>query len=320
MTRSIQDAQVLVVGGAGNIGSHIVDAFAAEGARVTVYDTFARGKMENLDGALATGRVEILEGDILDRAALSRASQGKDFVLHLAAAWLLSILEKPELALSANVQGTFNVLEAAAQAQVKKFIFSSAGAVYGDNFQVPVKEDQPLMPNTLYGASKASGEHFCEAFARTYNLPYLALRYWNVYGPRADVRGNVGQIIPKWLDLIEEGKPLTIVGDGSSSMDFVNVADVARANILACESEAANECLNIGSGIETTVSELASTLERVLDRPIATTFVPSDGRPAQRRWCSIEKAKQLIGFAPTVPLETGLERLIEWRHSYKQNA
>jgi UDP-glucose 4-epimerase len=320
MTQSLRGANVLVVGGAGNIGSHVVDALVAEGAQITVYDTFARGNLQNLAEALTSGQVEVVEGDVGNSPALKAACVGKDFVFHLAAAWLLSILENPQLALTVNVQGTFNVLQAAVQAKVKKFIFSSAGAVYGDDLQVPVSEEHPLKPNTLYGASKAAGEQFCEAFARTFDLPYLALRYWNVYGPRADVRGNVGQIVPKWLDLLEEGKPPTIIGDGTSSMDFVYVTDVARANVLACLSPASNECLNIGSGIETTVNDLVDVLARVIGRPIAPTYLPGDGRPPQRRWCSIEKAERLIEFKPLIQLEEGLRRLIEWRQSSKINA
>lgn len=305
--------RALVVGGAGNIGSHVVDALVRENAQVTVYDSLARGHLHNLQDARELADIPIVDGDVGDRTKLQTACEGMDVVFHLAAAWLLQATQSPRVALDVNVVGTYNVLEAAAAAKVKKVVFSSAGAVYGDPRYVPIDENHPLDANTAYGASKIAGEKFCEAFYQMYGLNYIALRYWNVYGPRADVVGSVASVLPRWLDRLERGEAIEIYDDGLQTMDFIYVTEVARANLLACQSTATHEVVNVGSGIETTANELADLLLRMTGSQEAPIRRPEIRTHVRRRCADTRKAEHLLQFRSQVALQDGLSALLEWR-------
>jgi UDP-glucose 4-epimerase len=321
IVNKIRGAKVLVVGGAGGIGSHLVDALVDEGAVISVYDKFTRGNLANLEWARQNAELNIVEGDITDAEALKRACQGIDYVFHLAAVWMADCQRSPRLGMEINVGGTFNVLEAAQAGGVRKVIFSSAGAVYGEPVYAPVDEDHPLNPANMYAASKIAGEKFCEAFYQTYGLNYVALRYWNVYGPRVDTPGKGTQIIPRWLDLIEQGQAPVIHGDGRQTMDFVHVRDVARANVLACKSPVTNEVFNVGSGVETSARELAELLISLTETKLQPVhkMQTTSGHHVTRRWCSAKRASLLLNFRAEVCLCEGLQNLIRWRRKLNEN-
>src|SRR6266511_2964038 len=253
----LSGARVIVTGGAGNVGSHIVDAALAAGAReVVALDALVRGVPENLTLALATGRARLVEIDIRDREAVHANIAGADVVFHQAA---LRWTRCEEL----MVDGTFNVLEAAADAKVSRVVLASSAVVYGEPIRLPIDEDHPLRGRTVYGAAKAANEQLARAFAHLRQLPTTALRYFNVYGPRMDIRSTYVEVMIKWLDLIDQGKPLTLFGDGSASADFVYIDDVVRANLLACETRTTDAIVNVCSGAETRMRDLAELLLEV---------------------------------------------------------
>src|SRR6266851_6125295 len=230
----LSGARVVVTGGAGNVGSHLVDAALAAGAReVVALDALVRGVPENLAHALGTGRARLIELDIRDREAVQANIAGADVVFHQAALRWTRCQERPRECQEVMVDGTFNVLDAAADEKVSRVVLASSAVVYGDPIRLPIDEDHPLNGRTVYGAAKAANEQLARAFAHLRDLPTTALRYFNVYGPRMDIRSKYVEVMVRWLDLIDEGKPLTLFGDGSASADFVYIGDVVRANMLA---------------------------------------------------------------------------------------
>ncbi len=305
----------LVIGGAGVIGSHVVEALLNEGARVTVFDNLASGRRDNLAQALGHPGCTLLEGSITDRAALARACREAEYVFHLAVAGMAQCAQNPRLALEVNVVGTWNVLETAAEAGVRKVIFSSAGAVYGQPRYVPVDEDHPLDTRIAYGASKVAGERFLAAFHAERGLAGVALRYFNVYGPRHDHPRNATQIIPRWLARLERGEPPIIFGDGEQTMDFVYIEDVARANLLAAGSDVTEGAFNVASGVETSANELARLLIELTGVPVEPVHQGTDPAHVRRRWAATERAWQALGFRAQVGLREGLTRTLAWRRS-----
>ena len=306
---------ILVTGGAGLIGSHIVDRLIDKGARkITVLDNFVRGRRENLEPALARGPVSIVEGDIRDREALRKAMAGADLVFHLAAIRITQCAEEPRLALEVLVDGTFNVLEAAQKAGVRKVVASSSASVYGLADVFPTPETQhPYHNRTLYGASKAFNEGLLRCFNEMYSLPYVALRYFNVYGPRMDAHGAYTEVMIRWMERIAAGLPPVILGDGRQTMDFVYADDVARANILAAEAEVSDEVFNVASGVETSLLDLARTLLRVMDSPLGVEHGPERKVNAvPRRLADTTRARRMLGFETEVGLEEGLRALVNW--------
>jgi UDP-glucose 4-epimerase len=313
LEESLAGSHCLVVGGAGAIGSHVVDRLLAEGATVVVYDNLAAGRVGNLAGALRDPHCRLLEGSVTDREGLARACAGVDYLFHLAVAGMAACAREPRLALEVNVAGTWNVLEAAAGAGVRKVVFSSAGAVYGTPRYAPVDEDHPLDTQIVYGASKVAGERFLAAFHTERGLAGVALRYFNVYGPRHDHRANRTQIIPRWLDRLERGEPPVIFGDGEQTMDFVYIEEVARANLLAAASSAVEGAYNVASGVETSANELAALLIELTGAEVQPVHQGEDPAHVRRRWASTERAWQALGFRSQVGLREGLERTISWR-------
>jgi len=315
---SLAGAKVVVTGGAGNVGSHIVDAAIAAGAReVVALDAMVRGVPENLAVALSTGKARLDRLDIRDRAAVHDAigsNGGADLVFHQAALRWTRCQEAPRECHEVMVDGTFNVLEAATEAKVKHVVLASSAVVYGEPESLPMHEDQPLRGATFYGAMKVANEQLAGAFAHLHGLPTTTLRYFNVYGPRMDVRSRFVEVMVRWLNLIDEGKPLTLFGDGSSSVDFVYVGDVVRANLLACESGEPAATLNVCSGVETTMRDLATLLLRLTGSSVGMEFKPQPaGALPARRVGDPRRAAEVLGFKAETTLEEGVTRLIAWR-------
>jgi UDP-glucose 4-epimerase len=312
---TLSGARVVVTGGAGNVGSHIIDSAIAAGAReVVAVDALVRGVPENLADAFATGRASLREVDIRDREAVAASIDGADIVFHQAALRWTRCQESPRECQEVMVDGTFNVLEAAAAAKVKRVVLASSAVVYGEPERLPMHEDQPLNGTTFYGSMKVANEQVARAFAHLNGLPTATLRYFNVYGPRMDVRSRFVEVMVRWLNLIDEGKPLTLFGDGSSSVDFVYVGDVARANVLACESRDPAVIVNVCSGVETTMRDLATLLLRLTGSSVGMEFKPQPaGALPARRVGDPTRARETLGFEATTTLEEGMTRLIEWR-------
>jgi len=315
----IRGKRFLVIGGAGLIGSHVVEELLKHDVDgVVVYDNFTRGTEENLAAALTDDRVNAFEagGDITQTDVLAAAMKGVDGVFHLAALWLLQCYEFPRAAFDVNVAGTFNVLEACSQAGIGRLVFSSSASVYGDAVEEPMSEDHPFNNRTFYGATKIAGEAMARAFHDRYGLPYVGMRYMNVYGPRQDYRGAYVAVIMKMLDAIDQGEPLVIYGDGSQAYDFVHVADCARANVLAMQAGTVDRFYNVGTGHRTTIAELAELILDITQSPHGMRFEPSGLTFVKNRIGDPARATEELGFKAEVPLREGLEELVAWRRTH----
>jgi UDP-glucose 4-epimerase len=311
----IKGQRCLVTGGAGTIGSTIVDQLVAAGAaEVTVLDNLVRGRRENLAGALASGNVRLVEGDIRDRTLVTGVMSGMDLVFHQAAIRITQCATEPRLALEVLVDGTYEVIEAAVDAGVRKVIAASSASVYGLAEEFPTSErHHPYANDTLYGAAKTFNEGLLRSFAAMRDLDYVALRYFNVYGPRMDIHGLYTEVLIRWMERIAEGQPPLILGDGMQTMDFVFTEDIARANLLAAASDVTDEVFNIGSGTETSLRELAEMLIRVMGRDLQLEFGPPRGVNAvTRRLADVSSAAERLGWKAEVGLEEGLTRLVAW--------
>jgi UDP-glucose 4-epimerase len=318
----LTDKRLLVIGGAGFIGSHVVEQLLAEDpAEVLVYDNFTRGSRENLTFALRDPRVHIFPsgGDILHRDVLDSAMQGVDGVLHFAALWLLHCQEYPRSAFDVNVTGTLNVLEACVEQGVKRLVYSSSASVYGDAVEEPMTEDHPLNNNNFYGATKIAGEQLCRSMHHRYrSFEYVGLRYMNVYGSRQDYHGAYVSVVMKMLDRIDAGLSPIIYGDGSQAYDFVHVSDVAAANICALKANTNDQFYNVGTGIKTSIREIAELLLELTDSHLELQFEPAGPTFVTNRVGSTAKAAAELGFQAQVPLREGLKELIEWRRADRQ--
>lgn len=316
---NLADKRILVIGGAGFVGSQIVDQLLAEPVReIVVLDNFVRGKRSNLQGALLDKRVRVVEGSITDLPLLEKLMQGVDGVFHLAALWLFECVHQPRQALEVNVVGTYNVVEAAQRAGVKRVVYSSSASVYGDALFTPMTEEHPFNNRTMYGATKIAGEQFFRAFNEQHKLGYVGLRYMNIYGPRMDYKGTYVSVIMKVLDRIEQGQPPVIFGDGSQAYDFVHVADVARANVLAMKADVSDQFFNVGMGVKTTINELVTMLLELTGSRLKPEYRPQEQMFVTHRVGSTERAEKLLGFRAMVPLQEGLRSVVEWRKSDRQ--
>jgi UDP-glucose 4-epimerase len=318
----IAGTRAFVTGGAGTIGSHVVDLLVRGGAsEIVILDNLVRGRLANLEWALANGPVRLVEGDIRDNALVHELTAGKDLVFHLAAIRITQCAEEPRLANEVLVDGTFNVIEAAAEAKVRKLIASSSASVYGLAEQFPTTErHHPYNNDTFYGAAKAFNEGMLRSFHSMTGLDYVALRYFNVYGPRMDVHGLYTEVLIRWMERIEAGEAPLILGDGLQTMDFVHVADIARANILAAEADVTDDVFNIAAGEETSLLDLARHLLEVMK----SDLVPEHG-PARkvnavtRRLADTSAAAERIGFRSEIPMRDGLAGLVDWWRVEKDN-
>jgi UDP-glucose 4-epimerase len=311
----VSGARVVVTGGAGTIGSHVVDAALAAGAQeVIAIDLLLRGDRGNIAGAVATGRARLVEIDIRDREAVRANIDGAEVVFHQAALRWTLCQERPRDCQEVMVDGTFNVLEAAVAAKVRRFVLASSAVVYGDPIRLPYDEDHPVGGTRVYGAAKVANEQMARAFAHASGLPTTILRYFNVYGPRQDIRSPYVEVMVKWLDLIDQGKPLVLYGDGSASVDFVYVGDVARANLLACDTKTIDDIVNVCSGIETRMSDLAALLLELTGSNVGVEHRPQPaGALPARRYGDPRRARELLGFAAKTDLRDGVKKLIAWR-------
>ena len=293
----------MVTGGSGFIGSHVVDELVAAGAsRIVVLDKAVRE--ENLRDALESGSVEIVEGDVTNPDSLPELLRGIDGMFHMAVLPLGPCNDQPRLGLDVNIVGSFNVFEAAKDGGVKKIVFSSASSVYGDTFET-MDESHPLNARTFYGATKIAGEYLLRAFHAHHGVDYVVLRYMNVYGPRQD-----GGLVINVLRRIQAGEAPTIQGDGNQSFDFVHVADVAKANLRAMESEVTDDSFNIGGGNEATVREIVERLIELTGSSVKPDVQAGVKVPMMRRVGSSEKANSLLDWKPSFDLEAGLRDVI----------
>jgi UDP-glucose 4-epimerase len=307
--------KALITGGAGLIGSHIADRLITDGyEEIVILDNFTRGRLQNLESAAAFARITTVEGDIRDASLVRDLMEGVDIVFHEAAIRITQCAEDPRLAHDVLATGTFNLLEAAVAANVKRVVYASSASIYGQAEEFPTTESHHGYGNrTMYGAVKLYGEGLLRSFYEMYGLNYVALRYFNVYGPRMDAFGVYTEVMIRWMERLAAGQPCVILGDGSQTMDFVFVDDVARANTMAANSSVTDDVINIASGTETSLTELAETLGRVMGVDLAPEYGPArKATPVWRRLADISKAKQRLGFKSQVSLEEGLRSLVQW--------
>jgi UDP-glucose 4-epimerase len=307
--------RALITGGAGLVGSHIADLLAGENIlEIVVLDDFSRGRLENLETAKTHRNLRVVSGDIRDRSLVHELMQGIDVVFHQAAVRITQCAEDPRLALEVLADGTFNILEAAVKAKVKKVIAASSASVYGLAEEFPTPETHSGYQNrTIYGAAKLFNEGLLRSFHQMYGLDYIALRYFNVYGPRMDTCGAYTEVLIRWMERLAEDKPCLIQGDGNQTMDFAFIKDVARANVFAAKSAVTDEVLNVASGTETSLNELAAALGRAMGRDLRTEHGPARKVNAvPRRLADTRKAERLLGFKADISLEEGLLRLVHW--------
>ena len=320
MAVDLHGARVFVTGGAGFVGSHIVDGVLAAGAeRVVVLDDFVRGRMENLADAMPSGRVEVVRGDMCDGALVDRLAAGMDGIFHQAALRITQCAEAPVRAIEVMIGGTQNVLEAAVKHGVKKVVMASSASVYGEPSYVPMDEAHPFNNRTLYGAAKIANEQVFRAYHEMYGLDYVGFRPFNLYGPRMDVFGVYTEVMIRWLERLERGEAPIIFGDGLQTMDFVYVEDVARANLLAMTSDVSDEVFNLGTGTETSLRDLCRLVCELSGRPdVEPHFQPARTvNPVTRRRAAVELARERLGFVADTDLRTGLAELIRWHASVK---
>jgi UDP-glucose 4-epimerase len=312
----IDGASILVTGGCGLVGSTTIDLLLRDHdpARIVILDNLDRGTLANVAGALKDRRVTLLRGDIRDVPTVHDVMQGMDAVIHMAALRITACAAEPREALQVMCDGSFNVVEAARAAGVQKVVTASSASIYGLADTFPTREDQhPYNNRTWYGASKIMLEGLLRSFNDMHGLPYVALRYFNVYGPRMDIHGKYTEVLIRWMERIAAGVPPLILGDGSQTMDFVYIEDVARANVLALLSDVTDDVFNVGSGMETSLNQLAAALLRVMGSDLRPEYGPERAvNPVPRRLADTTKAERLLGFRARVGLRDGLSRLVEW--------
>lgn len=311
---NLENKRIMLIGGAGLVGSHIVDQLIDEPvAEVVVFDNFIRGTRGNLANALRSPKVRVVEGSMTDRDALRREMAGIDGVFLLASLWLGECVNDPRLAWEVNTLGTWNVVETCREAGVNRVVYSSSASVYGNALVTPMTEEHPFNNRTTYGATKIANEQMFRAIYDQHKLPYIGMRYMNIYGPRMDYEGTYVSVIMKVLDKIFAGERPVVFGDGSQVYDFIHVADVARANVLGMKADCADENFNIGMGIGTSINELVGMLLELTGSSLTIDYRPQAQSFVTHRIGSIDKAQALLGFRATTPLADGLRSVVEWR-------
>jgi len=322
----ITNKRVLVIGGAGFIGSHVVsELLKTNVAEVVIFDNFARGKKDYIAESLKDSRCRLYSngGDIREVDVLNHAMKDIDAVIHLAAMWLLHCKDFPRTAFDVNIQGTYNVLEACVNNNIEKLVYSSSASVYGDAIEVPMTEEHPFNNKNFYGATKIAGEAICRATYERYGLDYVGLRYMNVYGPHQDQTAAYTGVIPIMLNKIDANEAPTINGDGSQAYDFISVEDVARCNVLALSSDRSDEFYNVGTGVQTSIGELCNLILELTNSSLEVTYHPYSQEDARRLvqnriGCPL-KASRELGFEYQIGLKEGLNTLIAWRKQSQDN-
>jgi UDP-glucose 4-epimerase len=321
---NLNGSRILVTGGCGLVGSTTIDLLLQHHApeRIVILDNLSRGSLSNIEHALNDKRVSLVRGDIRDVKTVHEVTRGMDFVIHMATLRITACAAEPREALGVMCDGSFNVLEAAQAANVKKVVAASSASIYGLAEQFPTREDHhPYGNRTWYGASKIMLEGLLRSFNDMYGLPYVALRYFNVYGPRMDIHGKYTEVLIRWMERIYAGQPPLILGDGKTTMDFVYIEDVALANILALQSSIQDDVFNVARGEETSLNGLAAALLRVMGANLQPEYGPERKvNPVSRRLADISKAQRLLGFRAEVGLEEGLRRLTHWWRAQRQAA
>jgi UDP-glucose 4-epimerase len=313
---NLAGSRILVTGGCGLVGSTTIDLLLRDHApeRIVILDNLSRGTLANVEEALQDPRVTLVKDDIRDVDAVRRATDGMDAVIHMATLRITACAAEPREALGVMCDGSFNVVDAAREAGVKKVVAASSASIYGLADTFPTREDHhPYNNRTWYGASKIMLEGLLRSYHDMYGLPYVALRYFNVYGPRMDIHGKYTEVLIRWMERIADGTGPLILGDGKQTMDFVYIEDVARSNILALESDVSDEVFNVASGVETSLNDLAAALLRVMGSDARPEYGPERKvNPVSRRLADTTRAERLLGFRAGVGLEEGLGRLVEW--------
>ena len=312
----INGNRFLITGGAGLMGSHIADRLLAGGAsKVVLLDNFVRGNMRNIEETLKDPRATLVKGDIRNLELLGDLATGMDGIFHMAAIRIPACAENPREAMEVMLVGTHNVLQTAVEKKVGKLLYASSASVYGLAESFPTDEKHhPYNNRTYYGAAKIAGEGMVRSFAEMYGLKYVGLRYFNVYGPRMDIDGKYTEVLVRWFDRIDAGEPPLIFGDGSQTMDLINIEDITDANLLAMESDVTDEVFNVASGTETSLLELLRTLLKVTGSTLEPGFFPERSvNPVPRRLADTKKAENLLGFKAKVTVEEGLRSLYKWR-------
>ena len=305
--------RVLVTGGAGFIGSNLVEALLEQGDEVRILDNFSTGSRANL---VSLGRdVDVVEGDLRSYERVHTAVRGVEVVFHEGA--LGSVprsVQDPLTSTAVNVEGTLNVLLAARDEGIRRVVFASSSSVYGDGGTFPRVETAAPNPISPYAVAKLAAERYCVTFFRVYGLETVALRYFNVFGPRQDPRSQYAAVVPRFVEAIANSRPVTVYGDGEQSRDFTFVENVVRANLLAADADGAGgRVLNIAAGGSETVNELADTVGRLLDAEVQKAFEPQRAGDVRESWADIGAAREAIGYEPRVGFEEGLRRTIESR-------
>jgi len=298
------------------VGSHIADALLDAGAEeVVALDNLVRGSRDNFARSLATGRARLVEGDVRDRELVDRLTEGCDYVFHEAALRITACAADPRVAHEVMFDGTFNVLESAVKHKVKKVVAASSASVYGEPSHLPIDEDHPFNNRTLYGAAKVASEQVLRSFNDMFGLSYVALRYFNLYGPRMDMTGVYTEVMIRWLDTLDLGNPPIIFGAGTQTMDFVFISDCVKANILALQSDVSDDVFNVATGIETSLNDLCRILSEQAGRPDLKPEYRAERKvnPVQRRRGGTEKASRMLGFDSEITVADGLAELIAWR-------
>lgn len=315
---TLKNKKIIITGGAGFVGSYILEQLLNEDVgEIVIIDNLIRGSRKNIEDSLRSNKVRLIEGDICDRAFITPLFKDVDYCFHLAALRITHCAAHPDEALAVMYNGTYNVLRACVERQIKRIVFASSASVYGQADQFPTREDHhPYNNFTLYGAAKAANELMLRSFKQMYGLEYNILRYFNIYGPRMDTHGKYTEVFIRWYHLIKEGKAPVIFGDGRQTMDFVYIAEVAKATILALKSDTVNEVFNVAEGRETSLEELCLTLLEVMDSKLKPQYIPMPEERKKvevlRRLADISKARQMLGFKTEISLKEGLRSLVDW--------
>jgi len=302
----------LVTGGAGFIGSNIVDELIVRNQKVKVVDNFFTGKKENLSHL--SSKIELIEGDIRDLELMKKASKGVDFIIHQAAfRSVAKSVENPTLTNDINIGGTLNVLLAAKEAKVKKVVYASSSSVYGEAKTFPEKEDQPTSPISPYAVSKLAGEFYCRAFSATFGLKTVSLRYFNVFGPRQNPESKYSTVVPAFIYKMLRNLPPEVDSDGKQSRDFTYVSNVVDANITAANSpDSLYRVFNVACGKSYAILDIVDTLNELLNKDVKPVFGPKRVGDVRRTLADISMIKKVLGYEPKVDFRTGIEKTLEW--------